>query len=159
AALSLTVDTAIRLRAPFAAVGVALAFAFDDYLLLNSVSGLETALACLAVAIVFRLALEDRPPLAAALISVLVRPELAVLVAALVVFELGSSARRLRPMLVAAAALLLLTAARWALFHDVLPNTFWAKSGGTRRHLALGLAYIYEVVRDFPLILLAPLGL
>lgn len=164
AALGLTVATSLhpRLRssssrvAALTAVGITAIFAFDHHLLLNAVSGLETSLACLAVALVFRLSLDERPPLAAALLAILVRPELAVLVVGLMVWP---DARRARPVAAVAVALLLMTGVRWLLFRDLLPNTFWAKSGGTTRHLLLGAGYTYDTVCEFPILLLSPLAL
>ncbi len=164
-ALALTVTTALhpRLASPsrwvaaLSALAVAAVLGLDHELLLNAVSGLETSLACLAVALVFRLSLNgDRAPVVAALAAILVRPELAVLVAALLIFP---AARRARPLALVAAALIVMTAVRWLIFRDFLPNTFWAKSGGSRQHLLLGAQYTYEAVCEFPAIVLAPLAL
>ena len=135
------------LLAALSAAAVTVALAFDHRLLVNAATGLETSLACLAVAVVFRLALTDRPPIAASLLAILVRPELAVLVAARCSF--GRRPAAARPLALIAAALVAMTATRFILFHDLLPNTFWAKSGGTRAHLRLGLEYTYETVCDF----------
>jgi hypothetical protein len=51
------------------------------------------------------------------------------------------------------------TVARWAIFHDWLPNTARAKSGGTWAHFHLGLEYIRGAFAEFPWLALAPLAL
>jgi hypothetical protein len=155
-ALAITVESATKLGGRWLAPAVTIALALDHHLLLNAVTGLDTALACLAVAGVFRRSLDGKPPIAAALIAILVRPELAVLVLALLIFR--AEARRPRSLALIAGALAAMTLVRWICFRDLLPNTFWAKSGGDLRHLRLGLGYSWDVVREFPLIVLAPLA-
>jgi hypothetical protein len=55
---------------------------------------------------------------------------------------------------------LAITLLRWLTFHDFVPNTYWAKSGGTARHVQLGMSYLAELFeRDFPFIVFAPLAL
>ncbi|MBK8482745.1 MAG: hypothetical protein IPL40_16535 [Proteobacteria bacterium] len=67
--------------------------------------------------------------------------------------------RRRRIVVTVALGLAVLALLRWRIFGDIVPNTYWAKSGGTPRHYALGLSYLGELVRDFPLIVGAPLAL
>jgi arabinofuranosyltransferase len=55
----------------------------------------------------------------------------------------------LGPSVVAGAALL---AARALYYHDVLPNTFYAKMGGTWRHASLGARYVSHYLRAAPLV-------
>jgi hypothetical protein len=52
-----------------------------------------------------------------------------------------------------------LVLARWLIFHDVAPNTYWAKAGGSAAHVRLGLRYVGGVFVDHPLLLAAPLAL
>lgn len=46
---------------------------------------------------------------------------------------------------------LVLVAARWAYYHDVLPNTFYAKAAGTWRHALVGLRYLGRFALATPL--------
>ena len=169
AALSLTIASALhpRLRsssplvAALSAVAVTIALAFDHRLLVNATTGLETALR--SAVWPSRWCFDSRSRMKIA----------------------RQSPRRCSPSWSSrswrcwwrrcwcsahrpayatagsrfAAALVAMTATRFLLFRDLLPNTFWAKTGGSAAHLRLGLAYSYEVVCDFPLIVLAPLGL
>ncbi len=52
----------------------------------------------------------------------------------------------------AALAGVVLLAARWVYYHDSLPNTFYAKIGGTRHHVAMGAVYLGRFMRDSPLV-------
>ncbi len=135
---------------PAALVGL---IGLDGYFLLNATIGLETGLACAAVLAVFAAALTGRGLGGAIVIAILVRPELGVFALALPL--VGTR----RDGLVVIVGGLAIVAARWGIFADVLPNTFWAKTGGTRAHFALGLQYVLEIVTDYPLILAAPLAL
>jgi arabinofuranosyltransferase len=137
---------------------VALLLALDHYVLLNSVIGLETSLAALVVTAAWSAADSARPKTLAtlAVVAFSVRPEAVLLCALLPVVRATRSARILGAVF---AALVVITAARWSIFHDILPNTYFAKSGGTWRHASLGLAYIVDALRDFPVIALSPLAL
>ncbi|MCA9653177.1 MAG: hypothetical protein H6712_33985 [Myxococcales bacterium] len=141
-----------------AAAAVALLLGLDDYVLLNAVSGLETGLAA-AVAVALLRAVLRREVGATAtwsVVGVLARPELGVLVLLLPVLPWM---RRRRAVLGVIGALVLITALRLAIFGDPLPNTYWAKSGGTAVHARLGAEYLAQVLRDFPFVALAPLAL
>jgi hypothetical protein len=50
-----------------------------------------------------------------------------------------------------------LVAARALYYHDVLPNPFYAKLGGTLAHYTLGVRYVARFVAAVPLVWLAPL--
>lgn len=138
--------------------GAAALLGGDHFVLLNSVIGLENPGACLVVTALGLASLRDgRPGLRALVVlAVLARPECLVFVPALLVLP---EARRWLYWIPLAVALGVLALARWFLFHDLLPNTFWAKSGGTWGHALLGLEYLVETLRDFPAIALAPLAL
>ena len=140
------------------ALAVLAVLALDDYALLNSVTGLETALGAALVTGAYLAARSERYVAAGwcAGLAFLVRPEAGILVAALPVMP---GARRAGVLGPAWGIVLGATALRLALFHDVVPNTFWVKSGGSSAHLALGVAYLGRTLRDFPavlLVLLAP---
>jgi arabinofuranosyltransferase len=141
-----------------AALIVAALLLFDHYALLNAVIGLEGGLAALAVLLAFGAVSAGRHKTAVALSlgMVLVRPEGIVFVLALFVLPW---ARTPRVIGACASTILLVVLLRWSVFGDVLPNTVWAKAGGTARHVELGLAYAGKVIEDFPAVLLAPLAL
>lgn len=146
-------------RGPFVVgLGLACVLSFDDYHLLYSVVGLETSTAALAVAAVFLAAVvEAETALGLAIaIAVLARPEAVVFAFALPLLPSRRSARSLAPLGLFLVALTLL---RLAIFGDVLPNTFWAKAGGTWVHARLGVLYLAELALDHPLVVLAPLAL
>lgn len=146
-------------RGPFVlGLGVACLFSFDDYHLLYSVVGLETSTAGLAVGAVFLAAVAEAETalVVAIAVAVLARPEAAVFALAL---PLLPSARRARTLLPLGLFLVALTVARLAIFGDVLPNTFWAKAGGTLVHARLGALYLAELALDHPLVVLSPLAL
>jgi arabinofuranosyltransferase len=140
------------------AAGVASVLAFDDFVLLNSVTGMETSLAGLVVSLSLLAALRDRRRwfLAITLVSPLVRPECLLLVLFLPAFEWARSRRVVALSCGATAAIFLV---RWLVFRDLFPNTYWAKAGGSGAHLWLGASYAVGVFRDFPFIGLAPLAL
>ncbi len=50
---------------------------------------------------------------------------------------------------------LLLLAARWFYYGDILPNTFYAKVGDARRLYGLGLSYVWGFLKTSPLLWLA----
>jgi hypothetical protein len=141
-----------------AVVGAALLLACDPFWLLNSVIGLESPLAGLFAVLILRAAVlgHHRWLRVLVVLAVLCRPECVLFVPALVVFR---EARSVRYFLYPAAALTVLLVTRVLVFDELLPNTYFAKSGGTARHAVLGLAYIVEALRDFPVTLLAPLSL
>ena len=140
------------------ALAVAIALGADDFVLLNSVIGLESALAATVFAVVACAALTDQPRLLAvsACAFTLVRPEAMLFVFAL---PLLPSMRRFSLLAGIVGFLVAVTAARYVLFGALAPNTYYAKSGGTAQHALLGLAYIRDVILDFPLAMLAPLAL
>jgi arabinofuranosyltransferase len=139
-----------------ASIGCALAS--DHYVLLNATSGMETGVAALAVGLILAGSLSQwRWPLVAlVLVSTLARPEAFVFVFALPVARWVRDRFAVSGLVLGIAAI---TVVRWLVFHDVLPNTYYAKSGGTTAHLHLGLSYVGSVIADFPMILFAPLAL
>jgi hypothetical protein len=141
--------------APIAALSTAVVLAFDGFVLLNANTGMETAMGAAVVSLIAFAYVTKRPRLlvAAAVASTLVRPEGMLFVLALPLVE-----RRWRYLAAAAGALVAITVIRYAIFGDVLPNTYYAKSGGTWRHAELGLAYIADCLRDFPICVLAVLA-
>jgi arabinofuranosyltransferase len=140
------------------AVAIAVVLALDHFVLLNAITGMETALGAAALTALALAALTDRPRLviAALAAALLVRPESLVFVAALPILP---ALRRPRFLIAIAAVIAAICIARFAVFGALLPNTYYAKSGGTARHAALGLAYLANAARDFPLAVLAPLAL
>jgi hypothetical protein len=144
--------------AALAALAVIFVLAADHYVLLNAVIGLETACAALAaVALYAALAAGERPlAIALAFALLLLRPEGVLFV---VFLPLLPWARSRRVLVILAVGLAAVVLARWLVFHDVAPNTYWAKSGGTARHVALGARYLLDAFVDFPLIALSPLAL
>jgi arabinofuranosyltransferase len=142
-----------------AAVAVALVLGLDHHVLANAVLGLETPVTAFVVTMAGLAVLTDRRRLAVSLAvaSFLCRPECLLLV---VLLPLLPWARTVRVVAVLAGSVLAVTLVRWLVFHDFVPNTYWAKAGGTLRHLELGAAYIGEVLGDhFPFIVLSPLAL
>ncbi len=139
-------------------VAVALILALDHYVLLNSVIGLETSLAAFVVTAAWSAADRERPRLLAflAVVAFLVRPEALLLSVFLFVLPAARNAKILGAVF---ASLVAITAARFAIFHDVLPNTYFAKSGGTWAHASLGVRYVFDSLWDFPVIVLAPFAL
>lgn len=152
--------TAARLgegrTAALAALATVLALALDHFALLNTVTGMETALGAAFGSGIAYAAIANRPRLLVALVGVglLVRPEFMVFVVLLPVLV-----RRPRYLLAAGGIVVAIAVTRYALFGALAPNTYYAKSGGTWRHAELGLAYIGDAIADFPLVLLAPLAL
>lgn len=165
-ACSLAIMVAARLtdatRSPFAPAVLCLAVAavlgLDDFAMLNAVIGLETAMAAAVFSLLALAAVTDRPRLliASTCAFVLLRPEALVFVLALPALPV---IRRARYLIVVVGFVVFVTAVRYALFDSLLPNTYYAKSGGTLRHAVLGLAYIRDAIIDFPLVILAPLAL
>ncbi|MGH1347185.1 MAG: hypothetical protein ACRBN8_36825 [Nannocystales bacterium] len=151
-------ETASASMGAACALAVAGALAADHHLLLNAVSGLETPLAAACiVALAGAVLRKDRAwTVTWVLVGVLLRPECGVFVLLLPTLPWM---RTRRAVITVLAALGVITALRWMLFGDVLPNTYWAKSGGTTQHAELGLSYLEECVRTFPLLVLAPCAL
>jgi len=147
-----------RVAAGALALGSVAALALDHYVLLNAVSGLETSVAAAAIAGFGLACVERRARASAALavLAVLLRPEAGVFV---VLLPALSWCRRLGVALGLGAGLLALVAARWLLFDDIAPNTYWAKVGGTWAHARLGAAYLADAAWATPLALAAPLAL
>jgi len=120
------------------AVSVALALALDHFVLLNAITGMETALGAAAVTALALAALAGRRWLviAAAGAALLVRPECAVFVAALPILP---GLRKPRYLVAAAGIVVAICVARYAVFGALAPNTYYAKAGGTWRHAELAL--------------------
>jgi len=141
-----------------AALVVAGIMAFDHELTLNSVIGMDSPLGMLAGALVLNAAFApDRRWLRAALgLAVLVRIELVLFVVLLPVLKPARRFAYYLPLLIFLASLEL---GRWLLFHDLVPNTYWAKSGGLAGHTLFGLRYVAASLARMPLALAAPLAL
>ncbi len=137
-----------------AAVGAALSL--DGYVLLNAVTGMDTALGALAVLTAWLAVRSDRRVLATLVVCAApaVRSEGVWLV---LLLPLLPWARSWRVLAALGLSLLGTVLVRWGLFHDVLPNVVRAKAGGTLRHFELGARYVLQVALDFPAVLLAPL--
>lgn len=132
--------------------------AIDDYVQLNAVIGLETGLAAaLGTLLLASVTCWDRRGFRTLLVlAVLTRPECALFSFATLVLPETRKVRWIGPLV---AAAVVIAAARWIIFHDVLPNTFYAKAGGTGAHAQLGVEYIGTILKQFPAIALAPLAL
>lgn len=137
---------------------IAVVLALDPFVLLNAVTGMETALAATAVTAIALAAVTERCWLLVAAVGagLLVRPENLVFVLALPILP---ALRRPKYLATAVGIVIAIGLARYAAFGTFAPNTYYAKSGGTWRHAELGAAYIADAVADFPLAFLAPLAL
>lgn len=118
-------------------------------------SGLETCLFVCLIVGAFLAAVADRYWASAWLSAacVLVRPEGVLIIAGLGAYRLYRHARDatspwLGWLLVCGAVLALVTVFRLLYFGDVLPNTYYAKTGGSWRQIQRGLAYLDEYVAD-----------
>jgi hypothetical protein len=135
-----------------------LALAFDADLASAATSGMDTALWALACAVCVALAAAGRLRAASAALGALawVRPE-GPLFTVLGVAALARDRRAaLRLAAIAAVPLAVLTLARLAYFHDVVPNTFWAKMNGAADATDYtGLGYVAGALGRRPLLLLA----
>ncbi|HEY4055738.1 MAG TPA: hypothetical protein VGM39_03990 [Kofleriaceae bacterium] len=154
-AMRLVEDVKLAALAALATVAV---LALDHFVLLNSTTGMETALgAAFSTAIAYA-AIQRRPWLLVALVgmALLVRPENMVYMVAL---PLLPELRRPKYLLTAVGIVIAIALARYAIFGVFAPNTYYAKSGGTWRHAELGLAYMRDAIIDFPLVIFAPLAL
>jgi hypothetical protein len=132
----------------------ALALALDADFATWAVSGMDTALWTLAC--VGCVAFAGSPRIAAVLLGALawVRPE-GPLFAAAGILALAHDRRSLvRLALLAALPLAALTVVRWAYFHDLVPNTFWAKMNAVDGKDYTGLGYLLSALARRPLLLL-----
>jgi len=132
----------------------ALALALDADLATWAVSGMDTALWTLAC--VGCVAVAGSPRLAALFLGALawVRPE-GPLFAAAGILALADDRRSLvRLALLAALPIAVLTVLRGAYFHDLVPNTFWAKMNAVDGKDYTGLGYVGSAVLRRPLLLL-----
>lgn len=141
-----------------AAAAALAALALDDFVLINSVIGLETALfAAVVTSMTWAMATERPHAMSACLaLALWTRPE-GVLLSLSSIFT--PAGRTLRFWIAPSLALLALLVARLTYYGELLPNTYYAKSGGTPQHAVLGAAYVADVFRDYPAIALAPLAL
>ncbi len=163
-ALAVTATTTTRISRSggpstvIAMLGVAAILGVDHRVLLNAVTGLETALTCLVLALFVRAAFDPhlRGLRVLAVLAVLSRPECLIFVGFLPVLSRARSLRYLAPV---ALAMVAIVAIRWAIFGALVPNTYLAKSGGTLAHARLGAEYALTAVSEFPAIALAPLAL
>jgi len=137
---------------------IAVVLALDHFVLLNAITGMETALATTAATAIALAAVTERRWLLVAAIgaALLVRPENLVFVVALPILP---GLRRPKYLATAAGIVIAIGIARYGVFGTLAPNTYYAKSGGTWRHCELGLAYLADALADFPLAFLAPLAL
>src|SRR5262249_10291459 len=141
-----------------------LALAFDTDLAAWGASGMDTALFALACAACAALAAAEKARAAAIALGALawVRPE-GPLLTGLRAIALGLAAPRDRKRaieiaLLAAAPIAILTIARLAYFHDLLPNTFYAKMRAVDGRDYTGLGYLWSCVSRRPLLVLAAIG-
>jgi arabinofuranosyltransferase len=147
-----------RWRAALLSAAITLPLSVDPFILLHGVTGLETTLGCLTVTAVLLAGLDAELRLlrTALVLAALSRPEGVLLLPVALALP---ATRRVRYWLPVAAVLGAVTLARFAYYGDVLPNTYYAKSGGSPAHLALGLEYLRVSLGEQPLVLLAPLAL
>jgi hypothetical protein len=132
----------------------ALALALDADFALWAVSGMDTALWTLAC--VGCVAFAGSPRIAALLLGMLawVRPEGPLFAAAGILALAHDRRSLLRLALLAALPVAALTALRWAYFHDVVPNTFWAKMNAVDGKDYTGLGYLGSALARRPFLLL-----
>lgn len=140
-----------------ALLGFASLLASSHLWLLNSVIGLEAPLGALAVLFLLDAVLRERHVALRVwlVVAATCRPECLLF---LLYSPLLPEGRRLKFYLYPVATLLGLTVLRVWVFDELLPLTYFAKSGGTSEHLALGLKYVWQTFEDFPLSALAPLA-
>lgn len=142
-------------RPLLASFAIALCFVGDQLTAMNITSGMEGGLVALALVGLAWLSTSPTRLAAVAPWLVVVRPELGLAT----IFQpiLGRDALK-RAFIFAIVGFGTVTAVRLALFVDVLPNTFWAKSGGTADHLASGLDYVWTSLSRYPAFLLSLLA-
>jgi hypothetical protein len=145
-------DEAKPAPALVAVTATAIALAIDPFVLLNANIAMDSAVAAAAVALVGFAAVSARPRLlvAACIFAMVARPE-----GVLFIVALPLAVRDRRLIAVALLSVLMLTIARLLVFGQPLPNTYYAKSGGTWRHAELGVSYIWQCLVDFPACVLA----
>jgi hypothetical protein len=147
-------------RRPWLVAVPVLALALDADFATWAVSGMDTALWTLACMACVALA-AGSPKAAAVLLGALawVRPEGPLFAAAGVVALARDRRSLLRLGLLAAAPVALLTALRAAYFHDLVPNTFWAKMNAADGKDYTGPGYVVSALVRRPLLLvLLPLA-
>jgi hypothetical protein len=132
----------------------ALALALDADFATWAVSGMDTALWTLAC--VACVALAGSPRAAAVLLGLLawVRPEGPLFAAAGVLALAHDRRSLLRLAILAAVPVAALTVLRAAYFHDLVPNTFWAKMNAVGGKDYTGLGYVASALLRRPLLLL-----
>lgn len=132
----------------------AMALALDADLATWATSGMDTAF--WSVACVGCVLLADRPRLAAAALGSIawIRPEGPLLAAAGVLALSADRRTALRLGAYAAAPIVLLTLLRLAYFHDLVPNTFWAKMHALDGKDFTGFGYLASALARRPLLLL-----
>jgi hypothetical protein len=151
-----TVRRAVPER-PLAAAIPALALAFDADLATWAASGMDTAfwaLACTACVALAAARWQQAAVVAAGALA-WVRPEGALFGAAAVLALARNRRSAVRLALWAAAPIAFLTLLRAVYFHDIVPNTFWAKMHTTpdgRDYTGLG--YLASALERRPLLLL-----
>jgi hypothetical protein len=125
-------------------------------------AGLETALFSLLVTSVVATALAG-PPLVFGIVSalcILTRSEGLLIVAVVALLQWRSAsafARRQSVWVVPVATLVAQLAFRWVYYGDLLPNTFYAKTGGSWAQWSRGVRYLLDYAADhegLPLMLL-----
>jgi hypothetical protein len=140
----------------FAMAIPALALALDADFASWATSGMDTAAWTLACVACLALATAGRSRAAAVALGALgwVRPE-GVLFALFGVLALATDRKRLvRLAACAAVPIVVLTVLRAAYFHELLPNTFWAKMNAADGKDYTGLGYVGSAFERRPLLLL-----
>lgn len=137
------------------ALAIAAALSWDQLIAINAASGMEGGIVCLALLGMAILSFRPGRLAVAAPFAVVVRPELGL--ATLLQPLLGREHLR-KAAITAIAVFGGVTLVRFLVFHDVFPNTFWAKSGGSVDHLEAGLGYLATSYSRFALAGLVVLG-
>jgi hypothetical protein len=142
---------------PLVAMVAVFALALDADLAAWASSGMDTSawalacIGCVAIAATGR----DRTTACALGVLAWIRPEGPLFTAAGLLGSSRGARDGFRRCLWAAAALAALTLLRVAYFHDVVPNTFWAKMNAVDGKDYTGLGYLANAVVRRPLLLLA----
>lgn len=137
---------------------ISLLLSSDDLVLLNSVIGLETAMVGMLISLLFIAVLTENLVFIGIATSccVLGRPECILFVPALLILPF---CRKLIFWIPISLMIMVLIGLRLYYFGDLLPNTYYAKAGGTWVHFKLGFEYIVQVFKDFPVIIFSPLAI
>jgi hypothetical protein len=148
-------------KVPLAAALPACALALDSDLALWGISGMDTPLFALACVGCVAMAAGSSTERVAFALGILpwVRPEgplLTVLGAGVLLLH-SREVRVLRVLTYAFAPLVVLTALRVGYFHEVLPNTFFAKMGATDGRDFTGLGYVGSALARRPVLFLLAL--